>query len=108
MVGFRKEVNREENLEVIPVGQAAATSSCASSLERDGSVLQRVAAAAGVGGHDRNADTNPRARRHHPARWDQAGADARVRGQLSSTPVPQRWYTDVIDATVNAEQHSAA
>ncbi|MCC7369036.1 MAG: hypothetical protein IT306_11475 [Chloroflexi bacterium] len=101
MVGFRKEINREQNLEVIPMGRGGGLVSLIFEVW-DGSGPTILAewplplASIGGGSHIPEAGDIIR------ARWDQVSAtQLRVRASFYDASAA-RWHADVIDHTFNA------
>ncbi len=101
MVGFRKEIAREENLELIPAGTGGGNADLLfQAWDETGLVIQRwqlpLASISTTGSPTRIPEPGDIIR----ARWEQAGTMLNVRGSFFDASA-QRWYADVIDATVN-------
>jgi hypothetical protein len=100
MVGFRKEINREQNLEVIPIGRGSGRVGLAFEVW-DGNgptvVAEWPLPLASVGGGTHIPEDGDIIR----ARWDQVSpTQLRVRASYYDASAAQ-WLTDVIDTTVN-------
>ena len=101
MVGFRKEIAREENLELIPAGTGGGNADLLfQAWDETGLVIQRwqlpLASISTTGSPTRIPEPGDIIR----ARWEQAGTMLNVRGSYFDASA-QSWYADVINATVN-------
>lgn len=102
MVGFRKEINREENLEVIPIGTGTGAVNLVLEAWNEGPIIlaQWPMPAASIGGGSHIPEAGDIIR----ARWQQATAtDLHVWASYYDASAAV-WYTDIIDHTFDASQ----
>jgi hypothetical protein len=100
MVGFRKEINREENLEVIPIGDGSGGVKLTLEAWVNGGpqlIAQWPLPQASIGGNSHIPEPGDIIR----ARWEQVSAsDLRVKASYCDASA-KTWHTDIIDTTFN-------
>ncbi|MGE0363409.1 MAG: hypothetical protein AB7H93_24470 [Vicinamibacterales bacterium] len=99
MVGFRKEINREQNLEIIPIGTGGGNVDLvlAAWNERELILARWPMPKASIGGQ---LSAIPQPGDVIRARWQQTGSSLRVGASFFDAGAAT-WHTDVIDTTVN-------
>ena len=101
MVGFRKEIIREENLEIIPIGQGNGNVSLAFEAWIGSPVIKAVwqmPVATGIGGSSRIPEPSDIIR----VRWEQVSTtDINVRASYFDASA-NTWYVNVINHTFDA------
>ena len=100
MVGFRKEINREENFEVIPFGNGDGTVDLVLEAWVNGAPLKKGAwalpTAAALASHVPEAGDVIR------VRWQQAGSDLSIQASYFDASA-NTWQNNVISATLNVQ-----
>lgn len=101
MVGFRKEINREENLEIIPIGRGHGNVDLVLEAwnERELILASWQLPAATVNGQTTRI---PQAGDIIRARWEQVNATALAVRASYFDASAATWHTDIIDVTINA------
>jgi hypothetical protein len=100
MVGFRKEINREENLEIIPIGRGNGAVDLAFEAWNDHELVLATWPLPPASISSGGAPTHiPEAGDVIRVRWEQVGASVSVRASYYDASA-QRWHADVIDTTV--------
>jgi hypothetical protein len=98
MVGFRKEINREENLEIIPLGTGGGNVDLVFEAwnEREMILARWPMPKASVNG---TSTAVPQPGDIIRARWEQTGSSLRVRASFFDAST-STWHADVIDTVV--------
>jgi hypothetical protein len=99
MLGFRKGINREENLEVIPIGQGAGNVNLAFEAWAGGApvIFQQWALPPASGGANHLPEPGDVIR----ARWEQVSpTDVHVTASYFDASA-NLWYTNILDSTLN-------